>query len=142
VHWLSEQLQALDALRAQHTAHRDARGEGMPSAEERAARTALRDGLSALVAALEARAGVQASFAAHDGLLVDGRGDRDVLEAMAAMSQTVFHTSDNAGAALALGPVRQVLLSGADRKVVFFALGEVRLGVLAPTDTDLRIVLA
>jgi predicted regulator of Ras-like GTPase activity (Roadblock/LC7/MglB family) len=142
VHWLSEQLAHLDTTVTQLHQLRSGREDGVPTAEERAARAALRDGLTMLVAELSARPGVVASFAAQDGLLVDGQGDRNTLEAMAAMSQTVFHASESAGQALGLGPVRQVLLSGADRKVVFFAVGEVRLGVLAPVDVDLRNVLA
>ena len=142
MHWLSSQLATLDDRVQQLQGLRAARGDTPPTAEERAVRTSLREGLSTLVDGLSARPGVLASFAAHDGLLVDGRGDRVILEAMAAMSQTVFHSAGTAGSALALGPVHQVLLSGTDRKSVFFALGEVRLGVLAPSSVDLRTILA
>lgn len=58
------------------------------------------------------------------------------------MAQSSVEAARRAAAVLALGPVRQIVLVGAEHKLAVFAVGAVVVGIIAPVTVDLGASLA
>ncbi len=144
MHWLAERTAVLRDRADAHARLRAARlaGRGAPIAEEAAARQALLAEMRAVVDSLRGRDGLLAAFVSHEGLLVEGVGEPAELEAAAAMGQLLIQPAMQVQRALALGEVQQLVLVGADRKLVLIQLGDMSLGLLAPTEVLLGERLA
>lgn len=144
MHWLAERLSALE-LRYQHyTQLRDGRvasGEEQPSHDEVVARSGFFTDLTALVTEIAERDGVLATFAEHEGLLVATAGDPSAAEALAAMACSVVVPARRAATALQLGPLDQTLIMGRDRKLALVLVGDLSIGILAPSELRLASTL-
>lgn len=132
MHWLVERLQQVQVQAL-------AMG-GVGSVDE--ARPRFRTALRHLVEALATRDGVSASFACHEGLLLEAAGGDPDFEALAAMGQGCAAVARDAAATLALGEVRQLVLVGATHKLALFILGQLAVGVLCAEEVNLATSLA
>ena len=72
---------------------------------------------------------------------IDAQGASEDLEAVSAMVQLSAAASGHAAARLRLGSLRQMVIVGLDQKLALLVIGELMLGILAPTTTDLGEVL-
>jgi predicted regulator of Ras-like GTPase activity (Roadblock/LC7/MglB family) len=144
MHWLSEQLRGLQQQHQRYQEQRTQRSERgalTPDPEEVALRGAFFAGLRGLVQDIGGRSGVIACFAEHDGLLVECVGEPDDADGLAAMAQTVIVPARRASRATRLGGLDQMVMVGESHKLALFIVGEVSIGVLAPTHVHLARVL-
>lgn len=121
MHWLAHQVEAVAAL-APDGADPDRRRRFLTAITDLVDQVARRDGLDAV-------------FASYDGLLVAAAGAlaAETAEPMAALAQS---TMDPIHVGL-LGPVRQLVLIGAERKLALIRVGPVTLGLISPTAVSL-----
>ena len=132
MHWLAQQA---TELQARALTYQQARVHSPQTASE--ARRRLFDALREVVDELARREGVIASFVQHEGLLMEGVGDRQELEAAAAMAQLLLPPIAQVRKTLSLGEVQQLVLVGEERKLVLLILPEICLGLIAPADVRL-----
>lgn len=144
MHWLSDRLRDLHEQHHRYQEHRQHRSEhriAQPSAEEVALRGSFFAALSSIVRDVASRQGVIACFAEHDGLLVDCVGDPGDAEGLAAMAQTVIVPARRASQATRLGGLDQMVMVGESHKLALLLVGEVSIGILAPSSIHLARVL-
>jgi predicted regulator of Ras-like GTPase activity (Roadblock/LC7/MglB family) len=134
-HWFASRVERLRGAVAAWETNR-----GGNNAE--ALRHELHAVMRALVDELAGRDGVTAAFVAHDGLLIEGAGPRDDLEALAAVGQLCWAPAAQAARPLGLGDVHQLVVCGAERKLVLLGVGAFTLGLTAPADVRLADRLA
>ena len=137
MHWLAEKV---TDLQSRALAYQQARGGTAEVAAT--ARRDLFEALREVVGELASREGVLAAFVQHEGLLMEGVGERAELEAAAAMAQLLIPPIGQVQNTLSLGQVRQMVLVGDERKLVLLIFPEICLGMLAPSDTRLAERLA
>lgn len=144
VHWLAGQLARLDSLASRLKQYRDLSSleiPGTPEAQE-AARSTFRKQLGVLLEDVARRAGVRACFACHEGLVLDCRGEGQDFDALGAMAQSCLETAKRASNSLELGAMRQMVLVGEHQKLALFAVGEVAMGIVAPSAVGLGQLLS
>ncbi|HMV69223.1 MAG TPA: roadblock/LC7 domain-containing protein [Myxococcota bacterium] len=144
MHWLSERLRDLHARHQRYSTLRQdriARGIDVADPEEVQLRGTFFSALRGLLREVATRPGVTACFAEHDGLLVDCVGDPEDADGLAAMAQTVIVPARRASQATRLGGLDQMVMVGASHKLALILVGEVSLGILAPTHVHLARVL-
>lgn len=137
MHWLAQQA---TELQTRALTYLQARAQSSDAAGE--ARRHLFEALREVVGEISRREGVLAAFVQHEGLLMEGVGDRQELEAAAAMAQLLLPPVEQVRRTLSLGEVRQLVLVGDERKLVLLVLPEVCLGLLAPAEVRLAELLA
>jgi predicted regulator of Ras-like GTPase activity (Roadblock/LC7/MglB family) len=116
------------------------RVKGAEQAEKEARRVFLA-AVKELVARIAAHQGVTASFACHDGLLLEKAGRALDLEAFAAMSQSLINSGIGAASHLSLGHLHQMAIVGHEHKLALFWLGQIAVGIVSPTHVQLREIL-
>lgn len=144
MHWLAEQLKNLHELESRSLQYRDlsALNVAGSAAAEKQAREAFVTAVCRLVEEVAGRAGVEACFAAHEGLVVHTAGRTDDAEAMAAMAQNCLDTGRVAATSLKLGAVQQMVVVGEQQKLALFAIGQMALGILGMSDANLASALS
>lgn len=138
MHWLAQQLSNLDRVAAKLAATKT---EGHRPADEARARESFLATLGDLAAGVAKRRGVTAAFVAHDGLVVAVAGNVPSFDALAATAQVCMSAGKTAATSLSLGGLRQMVLIGEDHKLALFLLGQMALGILAPSETNLAATL-
>lgn len=144
MHWLTTRLAALQArYQAWLQLRRSAEGERSQATQPaNQARAEFLADLSNLVEEVAARRGIDAAFAAHEGLLVHCVGNQDTADALAAVAASVLHPAFAAARTLELGNLQQVVFAGTGRKLALLVVGELAIGVLAPVEVHLADVLS
>jgi predicted regulator of Ras-like GTPase activity (Roadblock/LC7/MglB family) len=142
-HWLAEQVSELKklSLRCYLHSERWAKREGVSQSGEAEARAVFRAALRKVVEQIGQHQGVSGCFVAHDGLVVESTGQPADYEALAAMSQWCVTPGHQVVETLSLGALQQILLIGSERKLVMIQIGQMTLGILAPTSVYLSDVL-
>lgn len=138
-HWLAQQLSSLD-----ETATRFAltKSPGPRTTQETGdAREAFMRALADLTNKVGQHHGITAAFVAHDGLVLATAGNVPSFEALAATAQVCLASGKSAAIGLSLGGLRQMVLIGDDHKLALFLVGQMALGILAPSETNLSVVL-
>ena len=136
-HWFAGQIHNLQVLSGRHRQYQKLAAKGVAGSAdaERQARKALLSAIRNLVEATQARPGIRASFAAYDGFLVEGAGEKgEDYEALAAMAQTILDTGRGASRRLKLGAPRQMVIIGERRKLAIVAAGELAVGLIGDSD--------
>ncbi len=142
MHWLAKRLGVVKELSDRFVAAKQKTLEA-PSgkAQEQEARQAFVAALRKLVSEVAERSGVTAAFVAHDGLIFASAGDVPDFEALSGLAQVALAAGKRTATGLALGSLRQMVLIGDDHKLALFLVGQMAIGVLAPSTTDLSEVL-
>jgi predicted regulator of Ras-like GTPase activity (Roadblock/LC7/MglB family) len=145
MHWFAEHVEELRTLSEQHARAKAARDRAVtPEGQDQEvrAREQFTRAVDDVVGRISERDGVTACFVSHDGLLAARRGDADDFEALAAVAQSCASTGRDAAKSLALGSLQQMLLIGEQHKLALIVLGQLVLGIVSPTTTQLQSVLA
>jgi predicted regulator of Ras-like GTPase activity (Roadblock/LC7/MglB family) len=142
-HWLAEQVAELKELSQRCHLHSErwAKREGVSQSGEAEARTVFMAALRKVIEQIGQHEGVSGCFVAHDGLVVESTGQSADYEALAAMSQWCVTPGHQVVETLSLGALQQILLIGSERKLAMIQLGQMTLGILAPTSVHLSDVL-
>ncbi|RLB47698.1 MAG: hypothetical protein DRJ42_24860 [Deltaproteobacteria bacterium] len=112
------------------------------SSKSSAARRKFQEAMEGVAEGVCARPGITACVVAHEGLVVSQAGSEDVDEALAAMTQVCWDTADASSTNLELGEPRQMLITGKDRKIALFFVGQMVVCILSPADTVLAEALS
>lgn len=144
MHWLAEQLGQLHALASRHRQYKELSEKNVAGSAdaEKQARTAFLSSVHELVQEISRRQGVEACFAAHEGLLVEIGGQLAEFEALGAMAASCIQAAEKAADSLALGEMNQMVIIGERQKLALFAVGGMALGILAKSSTGLAQVLS
>lgn len=137
MHWLAEQLEGLDEAARRFAQAKQER----PIAAKHDAREAFLKALTELAAGVARHPGVTAAFVAHEGLLMATAGNVPSFEALAATAQVCLSAGKSAATGLSLGGLNQMVLVGEDHKLALFTVGQMALGILAPSDVNLAVAL-
>lgn len=116
MHWLSAELARVEAL-----------ATGGHSVE-------FLSTVDTLVSAVAGRPGIDACFAAYEGLLVARAGQHADFEALAATSQRALDIAESPGS---IGRLRQMVMVGDTSKLALIRLGNVLLGILSAIDVGI-----
>jgi predicted regulator of Ras-like GTPase activity (Roadblock/LC7/MglB family) len=143
VHWLADQVAELTELSQRCHLHSErwAKREGVSASDDAEPRAAFMSALRKVILQIGQHDGVSGCFVAHDGLVVESSGEAADYEALAAMSQWCVTPAHQVVETLSLGALQQILLIGSDRKLAMIQLGQMTLGILAPTSVQLSDVL-
>ena len=143
MHWLAEQVAELTELSQRCHLHSERwiKREGVSDSGDAEARATFMSALRKVIEQIGQRDGVLGCFAAHDGLVVDSTGESADYEALAAMSQWCVTSAYQVAETLSLGSLQQILLIGSDKKLALVQLGQMTLGILAPTSVQLSELL-
>lgn len=169
MHWLEQQVAALQQRLAAHEREKAQRVEAVPASQitmsavadggagdisrtiERIdqaqrsanhARGALRDGLIDLGNAVCQRPGITACAVAHEGLVLSYAGPPDLAEVLAVAAQKCHDSAAMTSRTVRLGAPRQMVVLGEQGKLALLFFGPLVVAILAPPQTALSAVLA
>jgi|JI10StandDraft_1071094.scaffolds.fasta_scaffold1125899_2 predicted regulator of Ras-like GTPase activity (Roadblock/LC7/MglB family) len=146
MHWLQDRIQKVFRDLEQYSGLKGAQFDTTEPTgiwmAQREARAALLKGLGAVVHEAVTRPGVRAGFVEHDGLVLDWAGDGSSADALAALARTIIRTAREAGQGAPIGPIRQLVIVGADHKLALVTVGEVTLGFFSRAETPLAEALS
>ncbi|MDD2941499.1 MAG: roadblock/LC7 domain-containing protein [bacterium] len=144
MHWLAGQLEIINQLKGQYQQHTYVVAKEGASVTPllKESKDAFFLALHRLVEDISKRPGIIACFISNEGLLVESHGVQDDLEGLAAMSQLAINSAGKICDSLNLGPLQQTIVVGSMKKVALFSLGEVEVGILSLTNTNLSKTLS
>ncbi len=142
-HWLERQIGQLHQLFARYMQARAQPGnEARDDRAKSAARSEFTAMLDSTLHAIAAHDGITACVATFEGLVLAQAGALPDFEALAAVSEDSFRNAMRGGDTIALGPVEQMVIIGAEHKLALFRIGGLVLGILSPRRTPLATTLS
>lgn len=145
MHWLEQRISRLQKIVERQEEYQKmdaAQLAGAAGAARKVAREEFIRDISALVREIAHREGVMASFACHEGLLVESAGIADDFEALAAVGQNLLRVGVHSFTSLSFGGVSQMVIIGDDMKLALFSMGQIGIGITARRDANLSKVLS
>ena len=138
--WLETKVLEIHRIAGEYEVAVGQREDGQ-KAKTSSLRKELRFALSGLVDKVAALPDVIGCFATRDGLLMEGSGPIDGLEAAAAMAQWCILPGKDAAETLQLGKLSQLVIIGEGGKLALIHVEGITIGVLAPTQVNLGELL-
>jgi len=143
MHWLETKIRHLHEILERQAEYQKMTEANIAGAEaaHKMAREDFREAVSELVESIASREGVAASFACHEGLLVESAGASANFEALAAVGQSMLRSGIASLDTLGFCDLTQMVLIGQEMKLALFSMGQIGLGIAAGRDINLSGIL-